>query len=264
MGRGLKMNIGVIGGGAIAQFLFDNINIQKAINAQVTSVFVRDVKKYNYLHNEYGVELFTNFDEFLNSNIDIVIEAATIDAVKQLIPTAIKKKDVIIVSIGALADQQFLQNLYNRIKKFNKQVHLPSGAIGGLDLLQNAHALDEVDRVTLTTRKPAHTLTDELLDKEKVIFTGPAIQAIEKFPENVNVSIVLSLAGIGVANTIVNIIADPSIKNNNHTINVEGAFGQAIINVENKPLQENPKTSYLAALSVLGTLRSLNRSISIG
>lgn len=258
------MNIGVIGGGAIAQFLFDNINIQKAINAQVTSVFVRDIEKYSYLHNEYGVDLFTNFDDFLNSNIDIVIEAATIGAVKQLIPTAIKKKDVIIVSIGALADQQFLQDLYNRVEQFNRKIHLPSGAIGGLDLLQNAQALNEIDRVTLTTRKPAHTLTDEILANEKVIFTGPAVQAIEKFPENVNVSIVLSLAGIGVDNTIVNIIADPSIKNNNHTINVEGAFGQAMISVENNPLKENPKTSYLAALSVLGTLRSLNRSINIG
>lgn len=258
------MNIGVIGGGAIAQFLFKKINEEKAINSFIKSVYVRNKTKYEFLHEQYGVKIYTNFDHFLKSDIDIIVEAANIEAVKQLIPKAIKQKNTIIISVGALADPNFSRSLYHLASTSNNTIHLPSGAIGGLDLLQNAHALNEITNITLTTRKPAHTLTDLILKDEKVIFKGSAAKAIKEFPENVNVSIILSLAGIGVNETKVKIIADPHIQKNNHTIDINGAFGKATINIENNPLKENPKTSYLAALSVLGTLHKLNKTIKIG
>lgn len=258
------MNIGIIGGGAISQFLLNKINNERAVNFPIKSVYVRNEAKYSFLSDEYGVDVHTDFDLFLDSDIDVVVEAANVDAVKQLIPKAIKEKHAIIVSVGALADESFSKKIYKLVTTYNNTVHLPSGAIGGLDLLQNAHVLNEVTDVTLTTRKPAHTLTEKEVDKEKTIFSGSAAQAIKNFPENINVSIILSLAGIGVNDTKVNIIADPHIKRNNHTIHIDGAFGQASIKVENNPLTENPKTSYLAALSILGTLQQLNNTIQIG
>lgn len=258
------MNIGIIGSGAIAQFLLDRINNKNAIDAKIKSIFVRNEKKYHFLTKQYGIELYTDLEQFLSSNIDIVVEAANVDAVKQLIPDVIKKKDAVIISIGALADNTFFSNIYSLIQTHNKIVHLPSGAIGGLDLLQNAHVLNEVTSVTLTTRKPAHTLTNEQLVEAKTIFSDNALNAIAKFPENINVSIILSLAGIGVEQTTVKIIADPHIINNIHSIQINGAFGEATITVKNNPLKENPSTSYLAALSVLGTLAKLDNTIKIG
>lgn len=258
------MNIGIIGCGAITRFLLQKINKEKAINCNVKSIFVRDEEKYKKISELYDVNLFTDFNVFLQSNIDVVVEAAHISAVKQLIPKAIQVKDVIIVSIGAFADQQFLQTIIDNAKAYRNTVHLPSGAIGGLDLLQNAQTLNGITDVIITTRKPAHTLTDETLQDEKIVFHGPAVEAIKMFPENINVSIVLSLAGIGVNRTTVKIIADPNVQNNNHSIYMKGAFGEATVNVENNPLLENPKTSYLAALSILGTLNKMDNIIKIG
>lgn len=251
------MKIGMIGGGAIAQFL-----LQTDVNIQ--SVLVRDLDKYQFLKEQYEVELYSEVEKFLKSNIDLVVEAANIEAVKEYLPKVITKKDAIIISIGAFSDEAFLKEMEKKAKTYHKNIYLPSGAIGGIDLLENAHALNGVDEVKITTRKPAETLIDENITKEKVVFSGSAKEAINQFPKNINVSIVLSLAGLGVDETKVNIIADPHITKNEHTIEIKGTFGTSTITVTNEPMKENPKTSYLAALSVLGTIKRLANPIKIG
>lgn len=258
------MKIGLIGAGAIANFLLDKVNYQKYETMEITSVFVRHLERYQFIAEKYHVQLFTNLEAFLNSDINIVVEAANIEAVKLLLPDLIKQKDVVVISIGAFADQSFLNDIKNLAQESGHVVHFPSGAIGGLDLLQNANALGTVTHVSLTTRKPAHTLIGEKIQEEKVVFAGKAVDAIEQFPKNVNVSIALSLAGLGVERTNVTLIADPFIDKNIHQVDVEGDFGQATFTIANNPLPENPKTSYLAAMSILGILERMGNNFSIG
>src|SRR5699024_5499495 len=88
--------------------------------------------------------------------------------------------------------------------------------------------------------------------------------AIQQFPKNINVSIILSMAGVGLEKTNVKIIADPEMTKNRHEIKISGTFGEATFAVTNEPLVMNPKTSYLAALSVLGTLDRFPLSIKVG
>ncbi|WP_246197286.1 aspartate dehydrogenase domain-containing protein [Cytobacillus depressus] len=140
--------------------------------------------------SNFGVKLFTDLNEFLDSKIDIVVETANIDAVKTLLPSVIKKKDTVLISVGALADEALLTEISHLFNEYKNAVHLPSGAIGGLDLLQNAHALGTVTSVSLTTRKPASPLIEEAIDEAKVVFEGEAIDAIKQFPKNMNVSII--------------------------------------------------------------------------
>ena len=258
------MKIGLIGAGAITNFLLTEINQHRPGKRQITSVYVRDKQKYETLATEFGVTLYTDLDSFLDSEIDLVIEAATVEAVQNLLPTIIKKKNIILISIGALVNDALLKEIIELAETHQHTVHLPSGAIGGLDLLQNAQALGTVSDVSLTTRKPAHSLTDEKLDNQKVIFEGTAQEAIEQFPKNINVSIVLSLAGLGIEKTSVRIIADPDLDKNIHQVDMTGEFGEASLQFKNNPLPSNSKTSYLAALSILGTLERLDQRIKIG
>ncbi|HYT44807.1 MAG TPA: aspartate dehydrogenase domain-containing protein, partial [Methylomirabilota bacterium] len=74
---------------------------------------------------------------------------------------------------------------------------------------------------------------------------------------NINVAAVLSLAGIGIQETKVKIIADPHITVNQHQIKAAGAFGEMAITVRNIPSPNNPKTSFLAVLSAIECLRSI-------
>ncbi len=57
---------------------------------------------------------------------------------------------------------------------------------------------------------------------------------------------------------------DPKAEQNMHEIFFEGEFGDAYIRICNLPAPENPATSYLAALSVLSLLESLESPLVIG
>ena len=255
------MKIGLIGAGAIGQYLLKYINGKHHEKMEITSVLVRDFDKYANLQKEYRVKLYTDIDEFIDSEIDIIVEAANVSVAVDLLPKIIKRKEVMLISVGALANQETL-NLVEQSD--NRSLHLPSGAIGGLDLIQNAKGLGNLDSVSLTTRKPALSLIDELPDKEMIVFEGPASEAIDKYPKNMNVSIVLSLAGLGMEHTKVTLIADPNVDKNIHTIHATGNFGEMELTVKNVPLLENPKTSSLAALSVFSTLERLAEKVKIG
>src|SRR5699024_1663153 len=258
------MKIGLIGAGAIANFLLKKVNLEDKEDLQITSVFVRDREKYQTLEEKYGIQLFTNLEEFLDSDMDIVVEAANIEAVKALLPEVIKQKEAVLISIGALADEEFSQEISELAQRYQHSIHLPSGAVGGLDLLQNAHALGTVTEVALTTRKPAHSLIDQSVEEEVIVFEGKAADAIKQFPKNINVSIVLSLAGIGMEQTKVTMIADPHIEKNMHQVEIKGDIGEANFSITNNALPKNPKTSYLAAMSILGTLKRMESRVRIG
>lgn len=258
------MNIGLIGAGAIANFLLDKINQNQHEKLRIKSIYVRNREKYQALESKFDVMLYTDLEAFLDSGIDIVVEAANVEVVKNLLPAVIKKKDAILISVGALVDEVLLTEISNLAGEYNHEVHLPSGAIGGLDFVQNANALGTISSVSLTTRKPAHSLIDETIEEERTVFEGKAADAIKQFPKNVNVSIVLSLAGIGIDKTKMRLVADPHIDKNIHQIEVVGDFGEATFSIKNNPLPENPKTSYLAAMSVLGALERVDRKMRIG
>lgn len=258
------MNIGLIGAGAIGKFLLDEINKSAHESLKVSSVLVRDREKYKSLESDYGVELFTRTGEFLSSDIDIVVEAATVEAAKELLPGVIKEKDVLLISTGALADEDLVADVTRNANEYDHALHLPSGAIGGLDLLQNAQTFGKLDSVSLETRKPAGSVIGEEIDAEKVVFEGNAAEAIDKYPKSMNISIILAFAGVGMKDTDVTIIADPKIDRNVHNVKVTGDFGEAEFTFRNNPLQDNPKTSHLAALSVCGTLERIYKNVKIG
>lgn len=255
------MKIGLMGSGAIGQYLLKNTNGSHHEFLNITSVYVRNYDKYKHLEQEYNVQLYTDLNEFIKSDIDIVVEALNVEAIREFLPSIIKEKEVMLISIGALSDTTLLSAV---TEGENKTLHLPSGAVGGLDLIQNAKALGNLEKVFLTTRKPAASLIDEALTEEKIVFQGKAKDAIDQYPKNMNVSIVLSLAGLGIEETEVILIADPHADKNTHTVNASGNFGTASITISNNPLPENPKTSHLAALSIYAALERMVKNLKIG
>ena len=88
-----------------------------------------------------------------------------------------------------------------------------------------------------------------------MIFEGKAREAVSLFPANINVAALLSLSGIGSEKTLVRIVADPNTDKNTHHIEASGKFGKMTFTIENFPDPSNPKTSRLAILSAIETLR---------
>jgi aspartate dehydrogenase len=193
---------------------------------------------------------------------EVVLEAAAGAAVPGIVAAAQASharcgapQHLLLMSVGGLLDVA-LPPLAPPV------LHVPSGAIGALDAIQ-ALAVAGLDEVRLTTRKPPAGLGGEVAG-ETVLFEGPAREVIAKFPKNVNVAIALSLAGIGPDRTMVRLIADPAVDRNTHQIYARGAAGEIEFTSRNVPFPENPRTSYLAALSAIALLRRLAGNLQVG
>ena len=202
----------------------------------------------------------------LSSNpIDIVVEAASQDAVKDIALSVLQnKKDLMIMSVGALLDESVYEILSDACKDFKKTIYLPSGAIAGLDGIKSVQ--NELESLSITTTKHPRSLKGakffensdidlDSLNSKTIIFQGNAKEAVSLFPANINVAALLSLTGIGSEKTKVKIIADPNTDKNTHHIEAFGSFGKMTFTIENYPDPNNPKTSRLAILSAIETLR---------
>ncbi|MHB1652600.1 MAG: aspartate dehydrogenase [Desulfitobacteriaceae bacterium] len=264
------MKIGLIGSGSIGQFLLQEINLKKILpNVTIKSIFDERSELLEFLKEiscKFDCEYVTDKTKFLLSDIDLYVECANPVVAKTYALEILKQgKNMLIVSVGALVDEDFIIQISNLCIENNCQVYIPSGAIGGLDALSAARVLGEIEYVRLITRKPPKALSLKVENDEPVVvFCGTAAEAIAKFPQNINVAISLSLAGIGAKKTSVTIIADPNVKRNVHEIWVKGAFGEMRVQVENFSMPSNPKTSYLAALSTLSILQRIVEPIKFG
>ncbi|MXY38076.1 MAG: aspartate dehydrogenase [Cenarchaeum sp. SB0664_bin_35] len=206
--------------------------------------------------------------------IDIVVEAASQDAVRDVALSVIQnRRDIIIMSTGALLDNTIHEVLSQASREFGSRVYIPSGAVGGLDAIYSAR--DEIKEISITTTKnPASlkdapyfaqsdTSVDDITDGITTLFQGSAVDAVRLFPFNVNVAASVSMAaGRPVSVTVK---ADPQIKTNTHTIQAHGSFGTMRFTLQNIPDPGNPKTSRLAALSAINTLyKYCARGIIVG
>ncbi|WP_048149489.1 aspartate dehydrogenase [Methanolacinia paynteri] len=208
-----------------------------------------------------GAGSFSSFEEFIKEDLDIVVEAASVTAVHEFAREVLENgKDIVILSVGALADPGLKNELKETAKRTGRRIYIPSGAIMGLDNLKIGR-ISNISKLLLRTTKNPRSLGIET-DKKTMVFSGRADECIRQFPKNINVAIALELAtGHDVE---VELWADPDLQRNTHEIIVEGDFGNFYLKIENKPCPDNPATSYLAALSIITLLRNLEEPIKIG
>jgi aspartate dehydrogenase len=268
------LRIGVIGCGAIGTEICRAVD-RKLIKAELTAVYDR--------HSDHCEKLLGTLarkprilpvDELIPES-DIVIECASASAVREFGYKVLEKgRDLMVMSVGAFADKEFLENLIEISLAHKSRIYIPSGAIAGLDGLKSA-SMSSIEKVVLTTvknpegLKGAPYLMENNIDPESfhektLLFEGSAEEAIAAFPANVNVAVSLSLAGIGTKDTHVRIFVDPDAESNIHEITAEGAFGKFTCRIENVPSPQNPRTSYLAALSAIATLKKITEPLQIG
>lgn len=273
------LNVGLIGCGAIGGTLAQSIIEGKAGDVKLVAICDIDKQKIERLNIQLGLSnllVTTSYDEIIYSkNIELVIEAASQNVVEAISERVLNAgKNMLIMSIGALKDKDLLFRLVNIAKRKKVKLYLPSGAICGLDGVKAA-SVERIARVEITTTKhprgldgAPYILENNIdlndLTMPMLVYEGTAKEAAKGFPKNVNVAVALSLAGIGVEKTMVKIIADPKASRTQHEVRVVGDFGELYTKVNNIIHPENPKTSYLAALAAIRTLRKIFDPIQVG
>ena len=251
----------LIGFGAMGRSVFDAL--RNCDEARITHILERPARIAELKKSIPGAHVVQSLEEVMDKP-DVVVECAGHTALVSLVPALLKRGvTAIVASVGALATPGVPETLEQAARAGEGRLILIPGAMAGIDAL--AAAQPGLREVTYTGRKPPlawlNTPAEQhvdlrVIDQRAVIFEGSAREAAQLYPRNANVAATVALAGIGLDRTRVVLQADPSVTRNTHCVHATGAFGDLVVEVSAAPLANNPKTSALAALSIVRAVRN--------
>ena len=211
--------------------------------------------------------------DLLACNPGLVIECASHDALRQYGESVLRAGvDLVAVSVGVLADRTYRQRLLAAAAEGGAHLIIPSGAIGGIDVVAAARHAGLLS-VTYTTRKAPSlwkgTAAEEMVDLSKVsapvmFFDDTAERAAMLFAEKANVTSTLALAGLGFDRTGVQFWADHDYPRSTHQIVLNAATGTMAIELANTVSPVDGKSSWLTAMSIVEAVRNRHASLKVG
>ena len=238
----MKKTVGLIGFGAIGSFIYEKLsqdNVEFAFvydsapiaDARIAAVFTQD--KQEVLRR--------------SQHVDLVIEAAVTAVVHELAPTILEHTNMLILSVTALADDAFREQVQAICQTTGHTLYVPHGAVLGIDgIFDGRPALKQV---RMTTTKPPASLGGAGAQAATVLYEGPTREACKLFPRNVNVHACVAFAGVGFDRTHSKIIADPQARGNSHRIEVEAEGYDFTVEITSRPVSTVTGASTLAVYS---------------
>lgn len=191
---------------------------------------------------------------------DYLVEAASPAAMKELALPALKNgTSIVTLSIGALADANFYQEVIETAKANGTRVHLVSGATGGFDVLRTAFLMGNASACFFNEKGPdalkgTAVYEEGLQTEQRVVFSGNATEAIRLFPTKVNVAVAASLASVGPEKMQVSMQSTPGFKGDTQRVEIKNDQVHAVVDVYSA-------TSEIAGWSVVNTLINITSPI---
>jgi aspartate dehydrogenase len=262
----MKKTVAVMGCGALGSTIARAVAGELSEKYTLLGLAGATPEEPEALAGETGSRAFSSVEEMLEAQPDYVVEAASGDAVRSWGEEILRRgSNLILLSIGALADDDFREALGRAAEEADRKVHLPSGAIGGLDVLRAMSRMNSGLDVRVVNRKSPEGLEGApglggrklSWEEEEVVFSGTAQEAIHGFPKNVNVAVAAALAGTGPQHTWVEIHSVPGLQENTHYIYAQNGSVRVTLETASLPDPTNPRSSTLAAWSVVSLLREL-------
>jgi len=259
--------IGLIGLGAIGDVVAAAIAAKVLPDVEIAAGLVRTAR------SGPSPFLVTNDpDAFFDVKVDAVIEGAGHEAIRSHAERALKRSDLLVTSVGALTDDALRERLIATARDNGHRLILPSAGIGALDIL-SAAAIGGLDEVVMIVRKQPSawldTEAEKLVDlhnlkEPAIVYDGPAREGARRYPRNVNISAAVSLAGIGLDRTRLQIVADPTITTHVIEVRARGAFGSYTFVEDLLPTVSNPKTGMVVGMAIVKAVRQLSSPFVIG
>lgn len=208
----------------------------------------------------------------LPDHAEVIVEALPPELFETAAWAAVKAGRILM----PLSVTQLLHHLdlVDECRRTGARIIVPTGALLGLDAVRAA-AEGNLRSVVMETRKPPAGLAkspyvlEQGIDLSNLaeplrLYKGSVRDAADKFPANVNVSVALSLAGLGPDHTEYEIWADPTVDRNTHRIRVEADEARFEMSIAGVPTVENPATGRLTPLSVIAALKALVSPLVVG
>lgn len=240
------LRVGIIGCGTLAKQVTEYLQNSR-----------RRVEITGYLVSSRNVESRPNFvasiEAFVAQSHDVVVECASQNALLAYAQRVVSSgADLVPASIGAFADDEFLQQLLRDAERADASVRLPSGAIAGIDGLAAAKHIG-IESVLYRGTMPRSSLEGYVaghLPERGLIFAGTAREAVAKFPKNANLTGTVALTGIGFERTRVEMHVDSTLTNNLHELFVKGVFGEYSVRMFGTRISATSPSSRIVAGSL--------------
>lgn len=262
-----KKKLAIVGCGKLADIVVDALLSGILDDYKLIGCYSRTFEKakalsvrMNSAQEEYECKPCEAISDIINLKPDYIVESAAPVAMRELALPALKNgSSIVTLSIGALADEDFYNEVQQCAKKHGTRVHLVSGSIGGFDVLRTASLMGDCE-ITFDTEKSPKSLRStsvyepELETQVKKVFSGNAKEAIALFPTKVNVAVAAALASVGPEKIKVSVTSVPDYIGDDHRIEIKNEEVHAVVDVYSK-------TSKIAGWSVVNTLRNITSPI---
>ena len=252
-----KLKLALIGCGKLNEIVAKALKDGYLPEYELVAVLGKDYDRTKAFAEHHGCKPCADINELMAFKPDFVAEAASVKSIQDYSETILNgSSNLVVLSIGAFADQEFYERVKNTAARNNRRVYIASGAVGGFDILRTA-ALMSLITASISAQKAPESLYDsplykdgllEITEREQV-FTGTTKEAIAILPTKVNVAVATALASAGPENTIMNIDAVPGFEGDEYKIEIQGEEIRTELNIYSK-------TSKVAAWSVVAVLQN--------
>jgi aspartate dehydrogenase len=216
---GKRLNTyGVIGFGRIGQHL--TARLHGADAPRFVAILVRPAQADQARLACGEDNVCTSFDAFVSRRPAIAVECASQAALDSYGPPLLAAGiDLVPLSLAALADPAIETRLRNAASVGPGRIELTAGAMASLDFLAAARE-DALTQVTFRASYPCArwigTPAERFIDLSRVstptvFFRGAVREAASLFPRHLNLSVGIALAGLGLDDTVTELLADPSL-----------------------------------------------------
>lgn len=246
------MHIALIGFGSIGRELYARFAESEGVtlSALTRSPIIDAPPELQQVHS---------LNALLDGHPDLVVECAGQGAVREFGSSVLETgTPLLIASVGALSDPTLENELQGAATSGRTRLILPSGAIGGLDLLRAVSADGDTTVSYIGTKPPAawkgtaaeDRVNLDTLEQPSEFFSGGGREAVRSFPKNANVVAALALAGPGFDRVKVSLVADPTVSGNSHRYQVTSPACSYDMTIIGAPSSGNAKTSLTTVLSI--------------
>lgn len=262
-----KKRLALIGCGHLGKIIVEACQKDLLPGYELVGVLGRTPERAKALAADGDCAACADLDALLALRPEYVVECASVQAVKDYaLPILTSGAQLVLLSIGALADPAFRSKVEAAAVSGGTHVHLASGAVGGFDVLTTVSLMALASGEPLTAGIHTHKGPKSLENTpvylpqlatdatERTVFAGNAVEAIGLLPTKVNVAVAASLATAGPERTGVQITSVPGFVGDDHRIEAKCGGVTAIVDIYSS-------TSDIAAWSTVALLRDLNSPI---
>ena len=179
--------------------------------------------------------------------------------------------DLVPLSLAALADRDVERRLSAAAVAGPGRLELAAGAAAGLDFLATARE-GGLRQVIFRAAYPASrwigTPADASLDLAQLkrrtgFFRGSAREAARLYPRHLNLCVGVALAGLGLDATIVELFADPALRQASFEVEAAAASGDILLQIGPSDAPEGADPADHTAFSVVRLLRRRSAVIAV-